>query len=89
METVVHSKKSASTKLSKEVVPFQQEFPTQDCDVKIDPIGHPESDKKIRLRLLVLLEIRLHPKPSDSLRLRLRNPAHDPPCNSNNRVFSA
>jgi len=28
MEIVVHSKKSVSTKVSKEIVPFQQEFPT-------------------------------------------------------------
>jgi len=27
MEIVVHSKKSDSTKASKEIVPFQQEFP--------------------------------------------------------------
>jgi len=67
---------SVSTKVSKEVVPFQQEFSTYECDAKNDPIGYPESesDKKIRLRLLVLLGIRLHPKTSDSLGLRLRNP---------------
>jgi len=38
-----------------------------------DPIGHPGSDKKIRLRLPLLLRIRPHRKTSDSL--RLRNPA--------------
>jgi len=65
----------------KEIVPFQQEFPILECDVKNDPIGHPwsESDKTIRLRLPVLLgiQLRLHSKTSDSLRLRLRlrNPA--------------
>jgi len=50
---------SVSTKVSKEIVPSQQEFPIQESDVKNDPIGHPEleSDKKIRLRL--------HPKTSD------------------------
>jgi len=48
---VVHSKKSVSTKISKEIVPFQEKFPTYECNVKNNPIGHPESDKKIRLRL--------------------------------------
>ena len=59
------------------MVPFQQEFPILECDVKNDPIGHPELEKKIWLRLPVLLGIRLRPKTSDSLRLqvRLRNPA--------------
>ena len=49
MEIMVHSKKSVSTKVSKETVPFQQEFQIQECDVKNDPIGHLESelDKKI------------------------------------------
>jgi len=39
---------SVSTNVSKEIVPFQQEFPIQECDVKNDTIGHPESgsDKK-------------------------------------------
>jgi len=39
---------SASTKVSKEIVPFQHEFPILEFDVKNDPIGHPESesDKK-------------------------------------------
>jgi len=46
--------------------------------VKNDPIRHPESDKKIRLRLAVLLGIRLHPKTSDSLRLRFRH--RNPGC---------
>jgi len=36
--------------------------------------GQKKLDKKIRLRLPVLLGIRLHPKTSDSVRLRLRNP---------------
>jgi len=35
-----------STKVSKETVPFQQEFPIWECDVKKYPIGHPELDKK-------------------------------------------
>jgi len=48
MQIVVHSKKSVSTKVSKEIVPFQQEFPIWECVVKNDPLGHPESesDKK-------------------------------------------
>jgi len=37
---------SVSTKVSIEIVPFQQEFPIWECDVKTDQIGHPESDKK-------------------------------------------
>jgi len=49
---------SVSTKVSKEIVPFQQEFPILEYDVNNNPIGHPESDKKIRLRLPVLLGIR-------------------------------
>jgi len=65
-----------STEVLKEIVPFQQECPIWECDVKNDRTGHPESDKKIRFRISVLLEIRLrlrlHPKTSDSLRPRLR-----------------
>jgi len=34
MEVVVHVKKSVSTKVSKEIAPFQQEFPLLVCDVK-------------------------------------------------------
>jgi len=70
METMVHSKKSVSTKVSKEYVPIQQDFPIEECDVKIDPIGQPEleSDKKIRLPL-PMLGILLHPKTSDSATL--------------------
>jgi len=48
-ETVVHSKiLHVSTKVLKEIAPYQQEFPILKCDVKNDPIGHPESesDKK-------------------------------------------
>jgi len=66
-------------KVSKEIVLFQQEFPFLECNAKNDPIEHPEwgSDQKIRLRLPALSEIRLrlHPKTSDFLRLRLHNPA--------------
>ena len=67
MEIVVHSKKSLSIKVSKEIEPFPQEYPFKKCDVKNDPIGHPELDKKIRLP--VLSEIRLHPKTPDSATL--------------------
>ena len=35
MEIVVHSKKSVSTKVSKEIVPCQQEFPILECDAKM------------------------------------------------------
>jgi len=38
---------SVSTKVSNEVVQFQQEFSIYECDVKFDRIGLPESDKKI------------------------------------------
>jgi len=77
MEIVVHSKKSVSAEVSKEIVPFQQEFPTYKCDVQNDPIGHPESRQKNRLRLPVLsgIWLQLHPNTSDSL--WLRNPAHN------------
>jgi len=39
---------SVSTTVSKEIVPFQQEFLTYECEVKNDPIGQleSESDKK-------------------------------------------
>jgi len=48
MQIVVHSNKYVSTKVSKEIVPLQQEFPIKECDVKNNQIGHPgsESDKK-------------------------------------------
>ena len=42
---------SVSPKVSKEIVPFQQEFPVQECDVRNDPTGH--------VRPPVLLGIRL------------------------------
>ena len=68
MEIVVHSKKPVSTKVSKEIVAFQQEFPVYECDVKNDPIAYPDlvSDKKIRLHLPVLLGIRLRLHPTTS-----------------------
>jgi len=53
-----------SVKISKEIVPFQQ------ARVRIDSIGLPESDKRIRLRLF--LGIRLNPKTSDSKTLVAR-----------------
>jgi len=46
MEIVGNSKKSLFQQKFNKKLPFQQEFPTQECDVKNDPIGHPESDKK-------------------------------------------
>jgi len=55
---------SVSTKFSKEAVPFLQEFPIEVCDLKNDPIGHPESESNKNIRLW------LHPKTSDSSRLR-------------------
>jgi len=71
-----------STKVSKKALPFQQEFPIKECDVKNDPIEHLESepDKKIRLRL--------HPKTSNSLRLRLRNPAQNACASGPVRIVS-
>jgi len=47
MQIIVHSTKSPFQQVSKEIVPFQHEFPTQVYDVKNDPIRLPESDKKI------------------------------------------
>jgi len=36
MEIVVHSKKTMfQQKFQKEIVPFRQEFPTKECDVKM------------------------------------------------------
>jgi len=71
MEIMVHSKKSVATKVSKEIVPFQQEFPNLRVWCKNDPIGHleSESDKKICFWLPVLLGIWLYPETSNSLRL--------------------
>jgi len=48
---------STSAKVSKEIVPFQHEFPIQECDTKNYRIGRPESesDKKIRLQLRLRL----------------------------------
>jgi len=34
---------TVSTKVSNEIVPFQQEFPILECDVRNDPTGHRES----------------------------------------------
>jgi len=47
---------------------------------KNDPIGHPESDKTIQLPVLLGIQLRLHPKTSDSLRLRFRRRLRDPGC---------
>jgi len=37
---------TVSIKVSKEIVPFQQEFPILECDVKNNWTAIPESDKK-------------------------------------------
>jgi len=68
---------SFSTKVSKKIVPFQQEFPIQECDVKKWFNWTVGVGQKIRLPVLLGIRIRLHPKTSDFLRLqlRLRNPA--------------
>jgi len=58
----------------KEIVLFQQEFPTWECNVKMMQLDIQSwSRTKKRLRLLVLLAIRFrhHPKNSDFIRLRL------------------
>ena len=39
---------SISIKVSKQIVPFQQEYPTCECDVKNNLIRLPESDKRFR-----------------------------------------
>jgi len=65
---------SDSTKVSKAIVPFQHEFSITECDIKNDPIRFSESQSDTKIRLPVLLGIRLHPKNSDSLRVRFRNP---------------
>jgi len=71
MEIVVYSKKYVSTKVSKEIVPFQQEFPILECHVKNDPIGHPESEKNI-------IVVR-NPTPPENLRLLMTpTPAPQP-----------
>jgi len=74
MEIVVHSKKSVSTKVSKEIVPFKSN--------RTISIGIPNfrvwckrwsnwtSGVGQKIWLPVLLGIRLHPKTSDSLWLR-------------------
>jgi len=77
MEMVVHSKKSR----------FQQKFENKlfhfNRNSQLSSVCKKRScwttgvgvGQKIRLRLLVLLGIRLHPKTTDSL--RLRNPAEE------------
>jgi len=75
MEIVVHNKFQQKFQM---ILCFNKSF-KRNCtvstgihnleyDFKNDPIGHSESksDKKIRLRLPVLLGIRLHSKTSDS-----------------------
>jgi len=77
MEIVVHSTKSPfQQKFQKKLYHFNRNSQFKSGDVNNDPIGHPQSDKKIRLPLPVLLgnRLRLHPETSDSL--RLRNPGY-------------
>ena len=74
MEIVVHSKKSLfQQKFQKKLYLFNSNSPNPNLRVwcKNDPIGHldSESDKKVRLPLVLGIRIRLHPKTSDSLRL--------------------
>jgi len=46
MTIVEHSENSVSIEVSKEIVPFQQEFLTEECHVENDSTGLPELDKK-------------------------------------------
>jgi len=57
---------SVSTKVSKEIVPFQLEFPIQECDVKNDPIEKPESGQK---NLTLTPSFVRNPTPSKNLQL--------------------
>jgi len=73
------------TKVSKEIHPFQQEFPIEECNAKNDLIGHPEleSDNKLTPTPSVVKNpTPTPPKNSDSLRPRLRlrlpNPGFKP-----------
>ena len=69
MQIVVHSKNCLfQWKFWNQPAPHQQGFLTQECDVKYDPIGLPESDEKIRLRLLVFLGVRVLSTPQRWLR---------------------
>jgi len=74
---VVHSKKFVSTKVSKQIAPFQQELQICECDVKNDSIGLPESSRTKYPTQTPSVDRNSTPTPpktSDSLRLRLRNP---------------
>jgi len=73
---------SVSIKVSKKILPFHVEIfnryelglLTSECYAEKYLLGLAESDRKIRLRLLVFLGIRLHPKTSDS---RLHHPGFE------------
>jgi len=73
MEIMVYSKKTLFQQKFQKYCTISTGIPYLGVWCKNDPIGHPESesDKKIRLRLPVLLAIRLrlHPKISDSATL--------------------
>ena len=64
MEIVVHSKKTFSTKVSKEIVPFQQEFTILECDVKIIQLGSQSRKKNLTPNVVS----------TPPQNLRLRNP---------------
>ena len=66
MEIVVHSKKSVSNKSFKRNCTISTGIPNLGVWCKNDPIGHLESDKKIRFPVL--------------LGIRLRNPARNKVC---------
>jgi len=57
------------TKVSKEIHPFQQEFPIEECNAKNDLIGHPEleSDNKLTPTPSVVK----NPTPTPPKKLRL------------------
>jgi len=85
VEIVVHSTNSLfQENFQKKWYDFNRHelgFLTEECDVKNDFTGLPESDKK---RLLAFLGIRLQRKSSDSLLLRNRGGGKCPPRNFSN-----
>ena len=72
MEIIVQSKNSLfQQKFHKKLYHFNRNSQLRSVTQKNDPIGLPESESDNKIRLW------LHPKTSDSLRLRLRNPGHN------------
>jgi len=61
--------------MNEKITTLTYELHYRNLACKNHSIGLTKSDKKIRL--LVFLGTRLQPKPSESLRLRLRNPDSD------------